>query len=153
MILAREFYPFKPRTIEWERVFQKSISSTKKESLRARNSIKKIMSSSSLTDWEINSAVDDFVEGQFEASAKLSRAMAAAKKMGVSSRQISSSLKYSKVSGDYANLTRRGIYERPSIPKSLIEDVRASGDTTLRDRLLKANKRLRESPRYMRFDD
>ena len=153
MILAREFYPFKPRTIEWERVFQKSISSTKKESLRARNSIKKIMSSSSLTDWEINSAVDDFVEGQFEASAKLSRAMAAAKKMGVSSRQISSSLKYSKVSEDYANLTRRGIYERPSIPKSLVEDVRVSGDTTLRDRLLKANKRLRESPRYMRFDD
>ena len=152
-ILEREFYPARSNDIDWERVFQKSISNTKKESLRARNKIKKIMSSSSLMDWEINSAVDDYVEGQFKASAKLSRAMAAAKKMGVSSRQISSSLKYSKVSGDYARRTRLGFYKVDPIPESLVEDVMASGEPTLRDRLLKAKQRIRESPRYMRFDD
>ena len=104
-------------------------------------------------DWEINSAVDDYVEGQFKASAKLSRAMAAAKKMGVSSRQISSSLKYSKVSGDYARRTRLGFYKVDPIPESLVEDVMASGEPTLRDRLFKAKQRIMQTPMYMRFDD
>jgi len=152
-ILAREFYPARSNTIDWTRVFQKGISSSKADRLRARNKIKKIMTQGSLMDGEIKGAAREYVDGQQIAAAKLYRYMRAAEKAGVSRRQITSSLKYSKVSMAYADLTRRGVYKRDAIPETLVGDIRASGNATLIERLNKAHKYINEEyTRYIPLD-
>jgi hypothetical protein len=152
-ILAREFYPARRNTIDWTRVFQKGISSSKADRLRARNKIKKIMTNGSLTPSEIKGAAREYVDGQQIAAAKLYRYMRAAEKAGVSRRQITSSLKYSKVSMAYADLTRRGVYKRDAIPETLVGDIRASGNATLIERLNKAHKYINEEyTRYIPLD-
>jgi len=111
------------------------------------------MTQGSLTDGEIRAAVREFVDGQKSAAAKLSRYMRAAESVGVSKRQITSSLKYSKVSTDYANRTRRGVYKRDAIPETLVGDIRAGGNATLIERLNKAHKQLNEEyTRYIPLD-
>lgn len=104
-------------------------------------------------DGEIKGAAREYVDGQQIAAAKLYRYMRAAEKAGVSRRQITSSLKYSKVSMAYADLTRRGVYKRDAIPETLVGDIRASGNATLIERLNKAHKYINEEyTRYIPLD-
>ena len=143
-LVARELLPFRTNTIEWDRVFQRAVGQNKDKRNRMGTAIDKLKSRASLTDGDISDAVDTFVNGQKEAAQELSRFIESARSVGVSRRQIESTLSYYKLPKEYIGDVRRGLFRRPELPKSLVEDLRARGDETSASRFVKARDLLME---------
>jgi hypothetical protein len=87
--------------------------------------------------------VSEFVDGQKEAAQELSSYIKSAQSLGVSKRQIESTLSYYKIPKEYLYDVRIGRFRRPDIPKSLEEDLRSRGDDTSAERLIKARDQIR----------
>lgn len=143
-LVTREFLPARPNTIDWDRVFQRAVSQNKDKRNRMRRAVNKLKSRASLTDGDISDAVTTFVNGQKEAAQELSRFIEAARSAGVSRRQVESTLSYYKLPKEYIGDVRRGLFRRPELPKSLVEDLRARGDETSASRFVKARDLLIE---------
>ena len=142
-LAQREFLPARPSTIDWDRVFQRAVSNNKDKRVDARRALGKLKSRASLTDGDIEGAVRDFIDGQREASQDLTQLIESAQRLGVSRRQIDSTLNYYKIPKEYLRDVRRGLFRRPEIPKSLVDDLRARGDDTSAERLIKARDQIR----------
>ena len=142
-IVQREFTPARPSTINWDQVFQRAVSNNKDRRIDAQRMLNKLKSRSSLTDGDIEDTVREFVDGQKEATQELTRYIGSARSLGVSRRQIESTLNYYKIPKEYLRDVTRGRFRRPEIPKSLVDDLRARGDVTSVERLVKARDQIR----------
>ncbi len=142
-LVQREFMPARPSSIDWDRVFQRAVSSNKDRRNEARRKLNRLKSRASLTDGNIEDVVSEFVDGQKEAAQELSRYIESAQNLGVSRRQIESTLSYYKIPKEYLRDVRSGRFRRPEIPKSLVDDLRSRGDETSIERLVKARDQIR----------
>ncbi len=142
-LIQREFMPAREYSIDWDRVFQRAVSSNKDRRNEARRKLNRLKSRASLTEGAVEDVVSEFVDGQKEAAQELSSYIKSAQSLGVSKRQIESTLRYYKIPKEYLYDVRIGRFRRPDIPKSLEEDLRSRGDDTSAERLIKARNQIR----------